>query len=218
MSEEGKSKKDKDRDRLKEEFEKIQSEASDVYDLSQHLADIEDLPELGNIELYDYESDIESSLDKSTEVIESLVDLYFGDLPSLKNHSYIKNKIKEDASVYAETIFLSKMTRKNFITMLKQIDNGDNSARMYEVVNQTISQIRENAKFSSNQRTELEKFYKELRNDVDEYDLKGTSDDKENVKSNNKKGDNEPPDIVDNRSMNDMIKQALEGKNFKDKQ
>lgn len=218
MSEEGKSKKDKDRDRLKEEFEKIQSEASDVYDLSQHLADIEDLPELGNIELYDYESDIESSLDKSTEVIESLVDLYFGDLPSLKNHSYIKNKIKEDASVYAETIFLSKMTRKNFITMLKQIDNGDNSARMYEVVNQTISQIRENAKFSSNQRTELEKFYKELRNDVDEYDLKGTSDDKENVKSNNKKGDNESPDIVDNRSMNDMIKQALEGKNFKDKQ
>lgn len=218
MSEEGKSKKDKDRDRLKEEFEKIQSEASDVYDLSQHLADIEDLPELGNIELYDYESDIESSLDKSTEVIESLVDLYFGDLPSLKNHSYIKNKIKEDASVYAETIFLSKMTRKNFITMLKQIDNGDNSARMYEVVNQTISQIRENAKFSSNQRTELEKFYKELRNDVDEYDLKGTGDDKESVKSNDKKSNNETPDIVDNRSMNDMIKQALEGKNFKDKQ
>jgi hypothetical protein len=98
--------------------------------------------------------------------------------------------------------------------MLKQIDNGDNSARMYEVVNQTISQIRENAKFSSTQRTELEKFYKELRSDVDEFDLKGSnpdvSDDKETKKDGNK-----PPDIVDNRSMNDMIKQALDGKNFK---
>lgn len=215
MSEEEKSKKDKDRERLKDEFEKIQSEVNDVYDLSEHLADLDDLPELGNMELYDYDSDVQSSIEKSTEVIESLVDLYFGDLPSIKDHSYIKNKIKEDASVYAETIFLSKMTRKNFITMLKQIDNGDNSARMYEVVNQTISQIRENAKFSSNQRTELEKFYKELRNDVDEYDLKG-SDNKEDKKEKPKKGSETPPDIMDNRSMNDMIKQALEGKNFKD--
>lgn len=216
MSEEEdkRSKKDKERDRLKDEFEKIASEVNDVYDLSQHLADMDDLPDLGNIELYDYESDIQSSIEKSTEVIESLVDLYFSDLPSLKNHSYIKNKIKEDASVYAETIFLSKMTRKNFISIMKQIDNGDNSARMYEVVNQTVSQIRENAKFSSSQRTELEKFYKELRNDVDEYDLKGDVSVENTPKE--KKKENTSPDIVDNRSMNDMIKQALEGKNFKD--
>lgn len=211
-----KSKKDKERDRLKEEFDRIQFESNDTYDLSQHLADLGDLPDLGSIETYDYDSDIESSIKKSTEVIESLVDLYFSDLPSLKKHSYIKNKIKEDASVYAETIFLSKMTRKNFITMLKQIDNGDNSARMYEVVNQTITQIRENAKFSSNQRNELEKFYKSLRDDVDEYDLKGVVTEKEETKNPKKKSEPIPTDIVDNRSMNDMIKQALEGKNFKD--
>jgi hypothetical protein len=211
-----KSKKDKERDRLKEEFDRIQFESNDTYDLSQHLADLGDLPDLGNVEMYDYDSDIESSIKKSTEVIESLVDLYFSDLPALKKHSYIKNKIKEDASVYAETIFLSKMTRKNFITMLKQIDNGDNSARMYEVVNQTITQIRENAKFSSNQRNELEKFYKSLRDDVDEYDLKGVVSEKEDTKNPKKKSEPISTDIVDNRSMNDMIKQALEGKNFKD--
>jgi hypothetical protein len=211
-----KSKKDKERERLKEEFDRIQFESNDTYDLSEHLADLGDLPDLGSIETYDYDSDIESSIKKSTEVIESLVDLYFSDLPSLKKHSYIKNKIKEDASVYAETIFLSKMTRKNFITMLKQIDNGDNSARMYEVVNQTITQIRENAKFSSNQRNELEKFYKSLRDDVDEYDLKGVVTEKEETKNPKKKSEPIPTDIVDNRSMNDMIKQALEGKNFKD--
>lgn len=100
--------------------------------------------------------------------------------------------------------------------MLKQIDNGDNSARMYEVVNQTITQIRENAKFSSNQRNELEKFYKSLRDDVDEYDLKGVVTEKEETKNPKKKSEPIPTDIVDNRSMNDMIKQALEGKNFKD--
>ncbi len=216
--EEGKGKKKKEIDRLREEFEQIQSESDMIFDMSNHLASIEDLPDLGNIDAYDYEADIDVSIKKSNDVIESLVDLYFGDLPNLKKHPYIKNKIKEDAAVYAETIFLSKMTRKNFITMLKQIDNGDNSARMYEAVNQTISQIRENAKFSSTQRTELEKFYKELRSDVDEFDLKGVeSESTKDTKQNKKKSGNEiSPDIVDNRSMNDMIKQALEGKNFKD--
>jgi hypothetical protein len=37
---------------------------------------------------------------------------------------------------------------------------------MHEVVNQTIGQIRENGKFLSNQRSELEKFYKTLRSDM----------------------------------------------------
>jgi hypothetical protein len=100
------------------------------------------------------------------EVLESLVDLYLSDVPQLKEHPYIKNKLRDDALVYAETIFLSKMTRKNFLSQLRQVDNGDNSARMHEVVNQTIGQIRENSKFSSTQRTELEKFYKGLRKDL----------------------------------------------------
>ena len=211
------SDKQKERDRLQAEFEKIQSEMTDV-DLSQHLANIDDLPELGDINLYDYEKDITTSTEKSLEVLESLVDLYFGDLPAIKNHSYIQNKMREDASVYSETIFLSKMTRKNFITMMQQIDNGDNSARMYEVVNQTISQIRENAKFSSTQRTELEKFYKELRGDVDEFDLKGKETEevkKEQEEKKKSKDGGAKEDIVDSRAMNEMIKQALDNKNLK---
>lgn len=209
--------KKKERDRLQSEFEQIQSEMLDM-NLPKHLASFDDLPDLGNIDLYDYEADIKTATDKSLEVLESLVDLYFGDLPSIKEHPYIRNKMREDASVYSETIFLSKMTRKNFITMMRQIDNGDNSARMYEVVNQTISQIRENAKFSSTQRTDLEKFYKELRGDVDEFDLKGAEPpvDREEIGSAPKKS--KPgikEDIVDSRSMNEMIKKALENKNLK---
>ena len=72
----------------------------------------------------------------------------------VKTIEYIKNKMLEDAKVYADTIFLQKMTKKNFLTQLKQVDNGDTSARMHEVINQSISQIRDNIKFSQNQRTE----------------------------------------------------------------
>ena len=159
------SKSENERNRLQDEFEQIQSEGTD-FDISKHLAKPEDLPNLGEIEIYDYDSDLTTSSQQSMGVLESLVDLYLSDIPQLKDHPYIKNKMKEDAMVYAEAIFLTKMTRKNFLSQLRQIDNGDNSARMHEVVNQTIGQIRENAKFLSGQRTDLEKFYKTLRKDM----------------------------------------------------
>lgn len=201
------SKTDKERDRIQSEFDEIQSE-SNKFDISMHLARPEDLPDLGEIEIYDYDSDLTSSTQRSMQVLESLVDLYLSDVPQLKEHPYIRNKMKDDAMVYAESIFLSKMTRKNFLSQLRQVDNGDNSARMHEVVNQTIGQIRENAKFSSTQRTELEKFYKGLRkdlglNEIDSPDVQRAVDSSESIKSE------ENGSIVDNRKLNDMIKAAM---------
>lgn len=203
------SKTENERNRLKDEFEQIQSENSE-FDISKHLAKPEDLPDLGEIEIYDYESDLTVAIQQSMDVLESLVDLYLSDVPQLKEHPYIKNKMKEDAMVYAETIFLSKMTRKNFLSQLRQIDNGDNSARMHEVVNQTIAQIRENAKFSSTQRTELEKFYKGLRkdlglNDIDSPDVQKATQ----VFTSETGNDDSGGVIVDNRKLNDMIKAAM---------
>ena len=69
---------------------------------------------------------------------------------------------------------------------------------------QTIGQIRENGKFLSNQRTELEKFYKTLRNDMGYTEI-------ENVKDI---VDDKEPDgvIMDNKKLNDMIKNAMNAK------
>ena len=203
------SKSDKERTRLQDEFDQIQSENNE-FDISRHLARPEDLPDLGEIEMYDYDADITVSTHQSMDVLESLVDLYLSDIPQLKEHSYIKNKMREDALVYAEAIFLSKMTRKNFLSQLRQVDNGDNSARMHEVVNQTIGQIRENGKFLSTQRTELEKFYKNLRkdlgyNEIENPDVKRAEDLQEDDKT-------DEGVIMDNRKLNDMIKNALTNK------
>ena len=199
------SKTDKERNRIQDEFDEIQSESGE-FDLSKHLARPEDLPDLGEIEIYDYDADLTVASHQSMDVLESLVDLYLGDVPQLKQHPYIKNKMKEDATVYAEGIFLTKMTRKNFLSQLRQVDNGDNSARMHEVVNQTIGQIRENAKFLSGQKTELEKFYKTLRKDLGYNEIEPES-------SKVVEGDDNIPDdggeITDNRKLNDMIKNAM---------
>ena len=196
------SKKEKEMNRLMDEFDMIQedSKSSTDFDISNHLATLEDLPDLGEIELYDYDSDLISAHGKGLDVLESLVDLYFADFPDLKKHPYIRNKLREDAMVYAETVFLQKMTRKNFIIQMRQVDNGDNSARMHEVVNQTIKEIRETSKFASSQKSELEKYYKEFRNDL--------SDVAASI-SKNSSEDDEDGQIVDSNKLNDMINQAI---------
>ncbi len=214
------SKQENERNRLQDEFDQIQSENGE-FDLSKHLAKPEDLPDLGEIEIYDYDADLTVSSQQSMDVLESLVDLYLSDVPQLKEHPYIRNKMKEDAMVYAESIFLSKMTRKNFLSQLRQIDNGDNSARMHEVVNQTIGQIRENAKFSSTQRTELEKFYKGLRKDLglnDDIDSPEVQKATQAATDSNASDSDEIVSVMDNRKLNEMIKAAMVGKENKDKE
>ena len=204
------SKEDKERNRIKDEFDQIQSEGG-TFDFSNHLARTEDLPDLGEIEIYDYDSDLTVSSQQSMDVLETLVDLYLGDVPKLKEHPYIKTKMKEDAMVYAEALFLTKMTRKNFLTQMRQVDNGDSSARMHEVVNQTIGQIRENAKFLSTQKSALEQFYKTLRkdlgyNEIENQEAKLSEDVDEN-------GESDGGSIMNSRTLNDMIKLAMLNKN-----
>lgn len=204
------SKSEDERNRLKDEFDQIQSEGGE-FDISKHLAKPEDLPDLGEIEIYDYDSDLTVSSQQSMDILESLVDLYLSDIPQLKEHPYIKNKMKEDAMVYAEAIFLSKMTRKNFLSQLRQVDNGDNSARMHEVVNQTIGQIRENSKFLMGQRTELEKFWRTFRKDMGYNEIENPDmSQKEGISDG--ESENKDGQIMDNRSLNEMIKQAMIGK------
>jgi hypothetical protein len=204
------SKSEKERNRLQDEFDQIQSENNDFnFDISNHLAKPEDLPDLGEIEIYDYDSDLSVSSQQSMEVLESLVDLYLSDVPQLKEHPYIKNKMKEDALVYAEAIFLSKMTRKNFLNQLRQVDNGDNSARMHEVVNQTIGQVRENSKFLSTQRTELEKFYKTLRTDLGLNDIESPDVINSQNAAQAEIDSSDGGEIMDNRKLNDLIKNAM---------
>jgi hypothetical protein len=198
------SKADNEKNRIKDEFDLIQAENGDI-DFSKHLARPEDLPDLGEIEIYDYDSDLTVASQQAMDVLEPLVDLYLGDVPKLKDHPYIKSKMKEDALVYAEAIFLTKMTRKNLLTQMRQVDNGDNSARMHEVVNQTVGQIRENAKFLSGQKTELEKFYKTLRKDLGYNEIEPESQ-PVNEAEEEKVAEGQ---ITDNRKLNEMIKQAM---------
>jgi hypothetical protein len=203
------SKKEEKIQNLQDEFSRIQEESKDL-DISKYLAKKEDhLPDLGTIQIYDYDKDIDESSGQASEVLESMVDLYLGDYPDLIRHKYVQQKMKEDAKVYADTLFLQKMTKRNFLTQLKQVDNGDNSARMHEVVNQSVSQIRDNIKFSQTQRTEFEKFWKDMRKDLGLNDISESMDQKNSTALEAEA--KEEGKIVDSRSLNEMIDRMLKG-------
>ena len=191
---------------LQEEFNKIQEENKDL-DVNMYLAKLDDLPELGEIQIYNYEADIVESKERADNVLNSLLDLYLGDAPKVKEHPYIQNKVEEDAQNYAETLFLIKMTRKHFISQLRQVENGENNARMHEVVNQTMSQMRDNIKFNTSVKSDLEKFYKDIRKDLGLNDMQNQVHEEEFE-------DDETNDniVVDSRKMNDMISTYLKNK------
>jgi hypothetical protein len=190
---------------LQEEFNKIQDENKD-FDPNMYLAKLEDLPELGDIQIYDYDSDVHEVTNRAKDVLDSLADLFLGDVPKVVDHPYIQNKLREDAQVYAQTLFLIKMTRKVFISQMRQIDNGSNGARDYEVLNQTMGQYRENIKFSNTHKTDFEKFYKDIRkdlglNEMEPKVVEQTKVDEQETKTGGM--------IIDSRTMNEMIANAL---------
>jgi hypothetical protein len=197
---------------LQEQFNKIQEDNSDL-DVGKYLAKTsEHLPDLGEIQIYDYDTDIEKAKKQGDDILESMVDLYLGDNPNVANHRYIRTKMKEDAKIYADTIFLQEMTRKNLLTQLRQVDNGDNSARMHEVVNQSFSQIRDNVKFAISVKTDLEKFYKEIRKDMGLNEISETMEQKHIDQQIEEGSQKEEGKIVDSRSLNDMIDKYIKNK------
>src|ERR1035437_6521634 len=191
---------------LQSEFDNIQSSNSNT-NPNNHLITPEDMPDFGELEIYDYNSDLSEVGEEAREIMGHLIDLYLGDAPKVKEHPYLKRKINEDARVYARSLFLERMSEKLLIQQFKQVDQGDNSARMHEVINQTMKEMREINTDGRKSRTEIEKLYKEMRNDFGLNDLSESTqtDDIKPIADTNGK-------VVDTRDLNDMIDKYIQRK------
>ncbi|CAG7580199.1 MAG: hypothetical protein SLAVMIC_00296 [uncultured marine phage] len=197
-------KNDEKKENLQDEFEKLQSEHKDT-NIEKYLVDSdEDLPGFGELDVYNYDDDLSEVKKVSEDVIEGLVDLYLGDAPDVKEHSYIKQKKLQDMYDYADSRFLSKMSKKLLLQNLRQIDNGDNSARMYEVATKLMGEIREINKDSRSSRSEIENFYKGIRSDLGLNDL---------ANSNNVETDEDADgQIINTADLNNQIDDYLKNR------
>lgn len=199
---------------LKDELNSIINDNS-KFNVGDFLAKPELLPELGDIQIFDYDEEVLQCNEKAKEVMTSLAELYLGDAPSLLEQNYIKVKLEEDTMIYAEAMFLQRMSKKNYINQLKQIDNGDNNTRMHEVVNRTSSEIRENIKFALNIKSQFEDFYKKIREDLGMEEISEKNQVLDEIKSThieseeNDSENNGSSMIFDQRNINDMIQNIL---------
>ncbi len=198
------SEKDKKRAKLQDEFEQLQSEEPKINPI-QYMVTSEQMPEFGQIEVYDYTKDLTETRNNSLNIIGKLVDLY---IPEIKDHDYIKYKMMEDARIYANSQFLERMSEKLLIQQLKQIDEGNSSSRGFEVINQTMKEIRENNKDGRNARTEIEQMYKKIREDMGLNDLSTIIENGEGAKSNNEKNGK----VIDTIDLNNRLEEILKNK------
>jgi len=186
--------------RIDDEFDMING-SSQQANVEQFIMKPEELSEFGPIQEYDYYQDIDKTQEDAKPILKDLVELY---VPEIKDHPYLIRKINEDARVYSKSLFLEKMIERIFIKQLRQVDLGDNSARMFEVINQTIKEIRETNKDGRIARTEIEKIYKDMRKDLGLNELSAISE----VKSESTETSGR---IIDTSELNNKLEELLKG-------
>lgn len=190
---------------LDDEFDQIKNLHSNKVDISKYMVNSdEDMPGFGEIELYDYTSDITKSKNVGEKLLSDLVDLYLGDAPEIKEHPYIQSRMNEDAEYYSQMKVIQKLSEKLLLQQMRQIDAGDVAPRMYEITSKHIGEIRENIKDGRKARLEIEDMYKKMRVDLglnenmtNQYEVEGDIDGEEEV------------NIIDASKLNDTIDNYL---------
>lgn len=194
---------------LDDEFDIIKQQHSGKIDISKYMVDSdEDMPGFGEMELYDYKSDIVKSQETGKRILNDLVDLYLGDNPEIKQHPYIQSRMNEDAEYYSQMKTMQKLSEKLLLQQMKQIDAGDVNPRMYEIASKHMGEIRENIKDGRRARLEIEDIYKSMRKDL------GLTDTINND-LNDKEGDDIDSDdgiIIDTTQLNNQIDSYLKNR------
>ena len=124
------------------------------------------LPDVNNIEVYDYIQEIEVIKIDSKDTLESLANLYL-DTEKMKNKNIYKI-IKNDADALADLNFSISMAKRALIGVMKQIDFGVNDPEMFQTVALFQKELRDTIKLTYDLQKKMKEFYKELKNELPE--------------------------------------------------
>jgi hypothetical protein len=168
---------------LKKQIDKIKDSLSDItsFKPEEHYATMEDFTDYGKIDVYDYEGELFEITIKSKKIIDDLAKAYLEHDPII-NQPYIKSKIEKDSDYYAYLDFLINNSKRALINISKQIDQGSHEPRMYDALSMLQKEMRENIKLSSTHLVNVEKFYKSLREDIEQKKLALDKETKQEMK------------------------------------
>lgn len=132
------------------------------------------LPGINDIEIFDYQAEIEAIKLDSEETLSCLSSLYLNaDDLEKKN---ISNIIHNDALALADLKFSLFCSKRGLINLMKQLDMGINDPEMYEAVGTFQKEIRDSIKMLYDIQKKMKDFYKDIRQEMSDLNA-GTKDD-----------------------------------------
>jgi len=150
------------------------------------------------IEVYDYDKDIQLIKDEAEETLECISTLYLDDKTTMNRN--INKLIKNDAAEISDIKFSLSCAKRGLINCMRQLDAGSNDPDMHNAVNAYQKEIRESNKMIHDLFHKMKIFYKDLREELKIDDV--------NVGNELKGGDkDEDLKLVDKSEFNDLIDQ-----------
>jgi len=193
------------KNKLKNSIEELKDHINDLktegtYPLPDDLFPNDDtLPGLNmEIEVYDYDKDIQMIKDEAEETLECISTLYLDDETTMNKN--INKLIKNDAEEISDIKFSLSCAKRGLINCMRQLDAGSNDPNMHNAVNAYQKEIRESNKMIHDLFNKMKIFYKDLREEL-------KIDDDINVGNELKGEDGEDLKLVDKSEFNDLIDQ-----------
>ena len=121
---------------------------------------------INDIEIFDYQKEIEVIQDDANITLECLSKLYLSsDDIQTKN---LSNIIKNDSEALADLKFSLSCSKRGIINLMKNIDMGVNDPLMYQSVGILQKEIRDSIKMLYDIQKKMKDFYKEIKEELAE--------------------------------------------------
>lgn len=168
------------------------------------------LPGLNDIEIFNYQDEIDSIQTDCEETLQCLSSLYLNAEELEKRN--ISNIIKNDALALADLKFSLFCSKRGLINLMRQLDMGINDPEMYQAVGTFQKEIRDSIKMLYEIQKKMKDFYKDIRNEISSINAGEQEEKVQEIKP-----DSETYQIVDWDKLNDEIDDYKKTKDEKEK-
>lgn len=193
-----------EKNKLKNNIDDLKSQINDLRieglnPLPDDLFPNEDtLPGLNmEIEVYDYDKDIQLIKDEAEETLECISTLYLDEQTTMNRN--INKLIRNDAEEISDIKFSLSCAKRGLINCMRQLDAGSNDPDMHNAVNAYQKEIRESNKMIHDLFNKMKIFYKDLRDELKIDDV--------NVGNEINSSDDEDLKLVNKSEFNELIEQ-----------
>jgi len=193
-------------DQIKENIKSLEGEMNglnDILDLNPESMFPDDglLPGLNDIEIFDYQKELESIKLDSEETLDCLSSLYLSTTDIEKRN--INNIIMNDSDALADLKFSVFCSKRGLINLMTQIDMGINDPMMYQSVGSLQKEIRDTIKMIYDIQKKMKDFYKDIRTELSEINTGEVLEGEEEV--DNLENEDDVYHIIDYQNLNDEL-------------